>query len=140
MRLLESAQRRTVRDVDSRQFKGSPGIIAAAGIKLRAMIRKRKQVFSQKSLEAGSSGTHVRLSFRKSLHGDHHIGETPENFRVAAGNRRNQQCFRVLSATIIQINLRQMHTRFHMARQIFDGLLIPPRGPARLGFGNKFSP
>ena len=61
IRQFESAQRRAIDGVDTRQFKGSPGIVAAAGIELRTMVGKRKQMLFQKDLEAGSSGLHMRV-------------------------------------------------------------------------------
>lgn len=54
IRLLESRQRWTICDINGREFKGPPGIIATTGIELSTMVRKCKQVFSQKNLEAGS--------------------------------------------------------------------------------------
>ena len=49
MRLLEGAQRWAVCDVDACQLESPRSIIAAAGVKLRAMVGKRQQVSLEKA-------------------------------------------------------------------------------------------
>ena len=95
MRLLECPQRRSVRDIDAREFKGSSGIIAAAAIELGPMVGKRQQVLFQKCFEAEPRCLKLPLRVRHSSHCGHHVCKAPGDLGVAARNRRDQQRFRV---------------------------------------------
>ena len=74
---LESPQGWTIREVDSRQFKGPPGIVATAGIKLRTMVGKSEQVIRQQRLETGASGQHMRGGLRAVSGGCCYVCEPP---------------------------------------------------------------
>jgi len=60
MRLLECPQRRAISDIDARKFEGPAAIIATPGVELCAVVRKRKQVSPENTLEAVLRGLHVR--------------------------------------------------------------------------------
>ena len=81
--MLESPQRWTVRKVSACEFKGSSRIVAAAGIKLGAMIGEREQMLTQKFFEAKSSDLHSSLRIRKSIRRDQYVCEAPTHFRIA---------------------------------------------------------
>ena len=125
-------------DIDFRQLKGPHGIVAAAGIELRAVVRKREQVLSQKNLEAAPSSLHLRIRISEIASWQSVMSArrqcTSGSPLETAGISRD---FRVLCPAVTRINLRQMHARLHIARQIFDSLSIPLRGPAQLCFGTS---
>src|SRR6476620_6103620 len=61
MRLLESSQRWSVRDVGARQCKRPRSIVTGAGIELRTVVRKGEQVFYEKHVEARPRSLHLRF-------------------------------------------------------------------------------
>ena len=116
IRLLESPQRWTIRDVESRQFKALAGIVAAAGIELRTVVGKREQVFSKKTSKpdraacicaSASANLPARVTSRR------------RDAKILQGRRLQSPEISTASASSVRphrwINLRQMHARFHIA-------------------------
>src|SRR5262245_46760697 len=91
MRLLEGPQRRAVRNIDARKVKSPAAIVPAASVELRAMVRKCKQVPCENDLESQPGGLHLRFRLGEFPLGSQHVGETPEDFRIAARNSRRKK-------------------------------------------------
>jgi hypothetical protein len=82
--LLEGAQRRAIRHIDSHQVERSAPIVTASGIELGTVICKCEQVPFKQSLEPKLSGLHVHFCFGISLLRSQHVRETPMHFWIAA--------------------------------------------------------
>ena len=68
------------------------------------------------------------------------VGKTPGHFGIAAFQRRCEQCRRVLRAARFEIDLREVHPRLHVARQIVDRGAVPHRSPFRIGRRHALAP
>ena len=91
MRLLECAQRRTVRQVQRGEFEGACGVAATARIELGAVIGKRKRMLRQERLESSASGREMQRGLVGITCGLRNVGEAPRHFGVAAFKYRREQ-------------------------------------------------
>lgn len=83
-RLLNCTACRAIRDIRTREFEGSPDIIAATSVEFRSMVREREKMPLKKLLEANSGGAELCPGFFDSGFGSQHVGKPPLNFGVAA--------------------------------------------------------
>src|SRR5262249_22750715 len=133
VRLLERSQGWPVGSVDACQLKGPATVVAASGIKLRAVIRESKQMPIEQKFKPGASSLHldfgvVVFSLRRQ-----HVGEAPIYLRVANRSYRPQQRLRLAEIAVRTANFGQMDTGFCVPRQDGDCLPIPVRCQRRIG-------
>src|SRR5262249_1046262 len=140
MCLLDRTTSRAIRGIRPGKTQRSPTIIAARGVELRAMVCEREQVSSEKRFETGPGDVELRLSLFEPGLCPQYVGKTPPNLRIAARERRHQEYFRIGRAALARIDLRQMHSRLRIGRQVSDCASIPERGSTRVWYGHELGP
>src|SRR5262245_57139048 len=116
MRLLDCTAGRTIGDICARELERTPVIVASAGVGLRGMVRESEQMSLQELLETGPCGIEVSLGLFELALRSQHIGKAPIDLRITARKRGQEQRFRVAGAVLARVDLREMHTRLHIAR------------------------
>ena len=132
IRLLDGTARRAIGDIGARELERPPAIIAAAGVERRGMVRESEQMSPQELIEAGSRGIELSLGLFEPALRSQHIGQAPIDLWIAARKRWQEKRLRVAGSLLARVNLRQVHTRLYIARQVTNCTLIPERGKIRV--------
>src|SRR5262245_539596 len=103
----------TIRDVHARKLERAPAVVAAAGVKLRGVIRESERVSGKEHVESNPCGLELAGGFLESLLCDQHVGETPADFRIAARKCRDEQPLRLVRSTLGGVDLGEVHTGLH---------------------------
>jgi hypothetical protein len=125
MSLLDRTACRTIGDIHAREFERPPTVVTAASVELRGMVREGEPVSPKKPIEAYACGGELRLRLFESLLRDQRISKTPSDLGIAARQRPPEQRLRLARFVLARVDLRQVHTRFYISRQVGKGALIP---------------
>ena len=111
MGLLKGTERRTVVEVDLREFERPHRIVPAANVEFRAMIGECQQVPIQECLESRPCGLKLRRRLVRPSRSLQHVRQPPRSFRIAAGERGPEGRLRVAKPVRGRIDFRKVHAR-----------------------------
>src|SRR5262245_61049522 len=92
------------------------------------MVGKREEMLVEKNLESRPRCRELSLGLIELSLRSQGLAKSPAHFRIAAGERRHQQRFRVTGLSATQMNLREMHARLDVGGDAGNRLSIPIRG------------
>src|SRR5262245_37984760 len=100
VRLLERSQGWPVGSVDACQLKGPATVVAASGIKLRAVIRESKQMPIEQKFKPGASSLHLDFGVVVFALRRQHIAKAPIHLQIADRNHSPEQCLRLAEVAV----------------------------------------
>src|SRR5262245_41419015 len=104
------------------------------------MVGEGEGVSAQKLFEAEPCGLELYFGVLEPRLREQYVGKTPADLRIAARQHWQKQRLRVAGSALARMNLREMHARLHIVRQVSNGASIPQRGEIRVGLGHELSP
>jgi hypothetical protein len=140
LRLPDRTPCRTIPDIRVREFARPAAVVASARGELRGMVREGEQMPPKKLIDCKPCGVELCLSLCEPPLRAQHVGKTPSDLQITARKRRPEERLRIARSVLARIDLREVHTRLNIARQVSDCASIPELGNIRVRDGHEFSP